>query len=257
MFSVKFAKTISQRFFSTTRRLDVKNILIINSSAFSEEISQSKALTEFFRKEWVSIHPDTRIISRDTNSIPHFDAISATAFSGKTDMSHVEKERLQLSDDIISEIKLADMIVIGAPMYNFSIPSSLKALFDHIIRMGVTFKYTEKGPEGMLENKPVMVITTGGGYHQQTDHDYQGPLVKYLLSFIGITNVAFVKAQGLGLSADQKASGMLSARAEINTYISSQSTNAPVINKFTPGIFPAADNSADEVPSKKTAVAEI
>ena len=182
MFSVKFAKTISQRFFSTTRRLDVKNILIINSSAFSEEISQSKALTEFFRKEWVSIHPDTRIISRDTNSIPHFDAISATAFSGKTDMS---------------------------------------------------------------------------GYHQQTDHDYQGPLVKYLLSFIGITNVAFVKAQGLGLSADQKASGMLSARAEINTYISSQSTNAPVINKFTPGIFPAADNSADEVPSKKTAVAEI
>ena len=119
------------------------------------------------------------------------------------------------SDTLIDELKQADVIVFGLPMYNFGVPSQLKAYFDHIARAGVTFKYTDKGPVGLLTGKKVYVFAARGGLYAGTPLDTQTSYVRDFLRFLGMTDVEFVYAEGLAISAQSKQAGLAKAVAEI------------------------------------------
>ena len=119
------------------------------------------------------------------------------------------------TDTLIDELKQADVIVLGLPMYNFGVPSQLKSYFDHIARAGVTFKYTEKGPVGQLTGKKVYVFAARGGLYAGTPLDTQTSYVRDFLRFIGMTDVEFVYAEGLAISPQSKEAGLAKAAAEI------------------------------------------
>ena len=118
---------------------------------------------------------------------------------------------VDFSDALIEELRNADTVVLGLPMYNFGIPSQLKAYFDHIARAGVTFRYTENGPVGLLTGKKVYVIATRGGKYAGTPRDSQTAYVRDFLAFIGITDVEFVYAEGLNMGADSKDAALANA----------------------------------------------
>jgi len=116
-----------------------------------------------------------------------------------SELTSAQRAYLSTSDQLIEELRSADTIIIGAPMYNFSISSSLKAWIDQIVRIGKTLGYGPDGPRGLLEAKEVMVITArGGGYEKGTlteAFDFQAPYLRHVLGFIGLTNVTFIHAE--------------------------------------------------------------
>jgi FMN-dependent NADH-azoreductase len=119
------------------------------------------------------------------------------------------------SDALIGELERADVIVIGLPMYNFGVPSTLKAYFDHVARAGVTFRYTAQGPVGLLTGKKAFVFATRGGRHAGTPSDLQTAFVRQFLGFIGIRDVQFVYAEGLALGAAERSAAVADALARI------------------------------------------
>ncbi|MDH4324478.1 MAG: NAD(P)H-dependent oxidoreductase, partial [Betaproteobacteria bacterium] len=116
------------------------------------------------------------------------------------------------SDALIAELKAADTIVLGLPMYNFGLPSQLKAYFDHVARAGVTFKYTEQGAVGLLTGKRAYVFAARGGRYQDTPRDTQTAYVRDFLAFLGITQVGFVYAEGLAMGEAAKTQSLAAAR---------------------------------------------
>ena len=130
-----------------------------------------------------------------------------------------QKQIVAYSDRLIDELKQADTIVLGLPMYNFGVPSMLKAWFDHIARAGVTFRYTEKGPVGLLTGKKVYVFATRGGYYAGTPRDTQTAYVRDFLAFLGITDVEFVYAEGLAISEASKAASLAKARESLQQLV--------------------------------------
>ena len=123
-------------------------------------------------------------------------------------------EALRYSDALIAELKAADFVTIGAPLYNFSIASTLKAYIDHIARAGVTFRYTEKGPVGLLTGKKAYVFATRGGVYSGTPLDMQTPYLRTILGFLGISDVEFVYAEGLALGLEKKEQALAKASAQ-------------------------------------------
>jgi FMN-dependent NADH-azoreductase len=123
-----------------------------------------------------------------------------------------------LSDTLIAELRAADVVVIGAPMYNFSIPTSLRAWLDHVLRAGETFRYSEAGPEGLLKGKRVIVIEARGGFYSEGPAqaiDFQEPYLRHLLGFVGLTDVAFVRAEKTGFGPAARDEAVARAQAEI------------------------------------------
>jgi len=120
------------------------------------------------------------------------------------------------SDALIDELKRADVIVLGLPMYNFGLPSTLKAYFDHVARVGVTFRYTEKGPVGLVTGKKVYVFAARGGLYAGTPRDTQTQYVRDFLAFLGMNDVEFVYAEGLAVSETAKHQGIARAYAQID-----------------------------------------
>lgn len=151
---------------------------------------------------------DLNITHRDLGRepLPHFDADTIAA---------IGEGRAELADTLIAELQAADILVLGVPMYNFGIPSVLKAWFDHVARAGTTFKYTETGPVGLLENKKVFVITTRGGKHRDAPTDTQTPYLQTMLGFLGLKDVQFIYAEGLNLSGGVREEAVALAEAEI------------------------------------------
>ena len=119
------------------------------------------------------------------------------------------------SDDAIAQVSAADVILLGVPMYNFGVPSQLKAWFDRIARAGVTFKYTDKGPVGLLEDKPVVFFLTRGGMYKDLPHDTQTPYLVNFFNFIGLRNLHFIFAEGLNMGADAAQAALTAAHAAI------------------------------------------
>jgi len=148
------------------------------------------------------------------NPVPHLDGERFGAFLSKAGArTSAEQAVIDYSDALIAELKTADTIVIGVPMYNFGIPSQLKAYFDHVARAGVTFKYTEKGALGLLTGKKAyLVIARGGVYGDSHAHT---TYVRDFLAFVGITDVETLYAEGLAISAASKEAGLARARARI------------------------------------------
>lgn len=176
-------------------------LLQINSSLFGDN-GNSSQLTQAFVQHWKAKNPTGDLLVRDFSkeNVPHLDAARVQAlFSPAENRTEAQQAVLDYSDKIIAEIEAADLIVIGVPMYNFGVPSSLKAYFDHIARAGLTFKYTETGPVGLLSNKPVYIITTRGGVHQGLPSDSQSLFLTSFLSFLGLKDVHFIYAEGLNM----------------------------------------------------------
>lgn len=173
-------------------------LLRIDSSA--RKASVTRQLTARFAEEWKMKHPNGDVMHRDvsTPALPLItDDWSATNPEASTP-SPAQQSYLATSDELIEELRAAETIVIGAPMYNFSIPSSLKAWIDQIVRIGKTFSYGSNGLRGLLEKKKVVVITArGGAYEKGTATealDFQVPYLRHILGFIGLTDVTFIHA---------------------------------------------------------------
>ncbi len=194
-------------------------LLQINTS-INNGNGQSSQLARQFVAAYRNSHPDTQVQVRDVAAaepVPHLDAERFGAFISKPeDRSAAQHAVVEYSDALIDELKQADVIVLGLPMYNFGVPSQLKAYFDHIARAGETFKYTDKGPVGMLTGKKAYVFAARGGVYAGTPLDTQTAYVRDFLRFIGISDVSFIYAEGLAVSAQSKQEGLARAAAEID-----------------------------------------
>lgn len=197
----------------------MKNILALYSSINPNQ-SQSAGLADQYLDE-VAKHDEVNIKRRDLSdgSIPHLDSHEFTAWNTDVAERTAEQHALaELSDTLIAELEEADVIVMTAPMYNFGIPSSLKAWIDRIARAGSTFKYTENGPEGLLKNKQAIIISSRGGKYAGTPMDTQTDYLRDVLRFVGLTDVSFIYAEGLAMSAvDDSLSKALSELRQIAT----------------------------------------
>ena len=193
-------------------------LLQINTS-INNGNGQSSQLARQFVAAYRNSHPETSVRVRDVAAaepVPHLDAERFGAFISKPeDRSAAQHAVVAYSDALIDELKQADVIVLGLPMYNFGVPSQLKAYFDHIARAGATFKYTDKGPVGLLTAKKAYVFAARGGVYAGTPLDTQTSYVRDFLRFIGISDVTFVYAEGLAMSAQSKEAGIARAVAEI------------------------------------------
>ena len=195
----------------------MKTLLQINSSIFSSD-GQSSQLADQFVASWRAQEPDARIIVRDLaqDQVPHLDAQRVSAFFAQPDARTQEQQAyVAESDALIDELKQAEVIVIGLPMYNFGIPSTLKAYFDHIARAGLTFRYTANGPEGLLTGKKAYIFAARGGIYAGTPLDSQTHYVLDFLGFLGITDVEFVYAEGLNMGEEVKEIALTQARRRL------------------------------------------
>jgi len=193
------------------------NILQIKSSIFSSG-GQSSQLTDTFIERLVAKTPGCQVVVRDfaKDRVPHLDEARFMSFLAKPEERSPEQTAVvAYSDALIKELKEAHVIVLGLPMYNLGVPSNLKAYFDHVARAGETFKYTEKGPVGLLTGKKAYVIATRGGNYQGTPYDTQTDYIKVFLGFIGITDVEFVYAEGLNTGDAPKSAALESARSAL------------------------------------------
>lgn len=177
-------------------------LLQLNTSVFSEA-GQSSQLAKEFVRNWQRQHADSTIVVRDlaANPVPHLNGERFKAFLTPAEQrSEVQREVANYSDGLINELKQADVIVIGLPLYNYGIPSSLQAYFDHVARAGVTFNYTANGPVGFLQNKRAVIFATRGGKYIGSDNESVTTQVRNFLKLLGITDVEFVYAEGLSTS---------------------------------------------------------
>jgi FMN-dependent NADH-azoreductase len=197
----------------------MSTILALTSSSLGPD-SVSSRLVEDAVARLVAAEPGSRIIRRDLGAepVPHFGPVAAAALGAGEPGSEDERAARALSDRLIDELREADVIVIGAPMYNFGIPSTLKAWFDHVLRAGVTFRYTEAGPEGLLKGKRAIVVLSRGGLYSEGPAqamDSQEPHLRTMLTFIGITDVAFVRAERLAFGAEARDAAIAAARTAL------------------------------------------
>ena len=195
----------------------MKTILQLNSSIFSDGGQSSTLANEF-----VAGFPHAEVIRRDLASdpVPHLDAARFSAFVTPKEKRNPEQDQVvAYSDKLVSELKRADTIVLGLPMYNFGLPSTLKAYFDHIARAGVTFKYTEKGAVGLLTGKKAYIFATRGGYYAGKPNDTQTSYVRDFLAFLGITDIQFVYAEGLAIGEPVKLASLAKARESLHNLV--------------------------------------
>lgn len=192
-------------------------ILQINSSA-RREASHSTRLANRIVARLREADPSATLTVRDLNNTPHpilDEAALGALFTPAGQRTPEQAARVALDDAVIAEIQAADTVVLGVPMYNFGVPAALKNWIDAISRAGVTFRYTEKGPEGLLKGKKVYVALTRGGKYRNTPVDTQVPYLKTVLTFLGLSDVRFVYAEGLSMGADAEQSAIASAYEQI------------------------------------------
>ena len=192
-------------------------LLYVKSSIFGDH-GQSSQLSEKFIAAWKAKNPAGEVVVRDlsVDVPPYLDGARVGAlFTPEDQQTAEQKEVVAYSDALIQEIKDADEILFTAPLYNFALPAQTKSYLDYLCRAGVTFKYTETGAVGLLESKPVYVITTRGGIYKGTDADTQTPFLKTIFGFIGLSDVTMIHAEGLNMGDEAKDSALAAAAEEI------------------------------------------
>jgi FMN-dependent NADH-azoreductase len=195
------------------------NILIVDSAA-TGQASVSRKLTAEFAQQVRAREPHVRIVHRDVGRapVPHLTEDTVRGIRGDAE-TEAERATRALSDQLIAELQDADVVVIGAPMYNFGMPSTLKAWFDHVLRARVTFRYTESGPEGLLKGKRAIVIESRAGFYSEgpaAGMDSQEPHIRTLLGFMGITDVTFVRAEKLAFGPEAATAAVTEAIAQLD-----------------------------------------
>ncbi|PWN71905.1 FMN-dependent NADH-azoreductase [Chryseobacterium phosphatilyticum] len=187
----------------------MKQVLHITSSPRGES-SVSKKLGNAVVEKIRAKYPDSIFKKRDLANplFPHLEEAQINAFFTPAENRTAEQsEFVKLSDTVIDELHEADIIIIEAPLYNFSITSTLKSWLDHIARAGHTFRYTENGPEGMVKNKKVYLVFSSGGVYSEGErqaYDFVVPYLKKTLGFMGMTNISVVRAEGMSVPVVQE-----------------------------------------------------
>ena len=200
-------------------------LLQVDSSILGTN-SVSRLLTAEVVAAWVAAHPGTQVEHLDlvANAPSHLDTNSIAVKTGvQAEPTDVQRRENAISEQLVSQFLAADVIVVGAPLYNFSVPSQLKAWIDRLAQMGRTFKYTDKGPVGLAGGKTVIVASSRGGMYSTSEGgqaaEHQESYLKVVFGFFGITDVRFVRAEGLAMGEAAKASALASARSDIATAV--------------------------------------
>ena len=199
----------------------MKNILIVTSSA-NGAASFSSRLAEDHAARLAAAHPGARIVRRDvgTDPVPHLTSATVAAIKSEPE-SEAERAARALSDALVAELAGADLVVIASPMYNFGISSTLKSWFDHVLRAGLTFRYGESGPEGLLKDKKAVLIESRGGLYSEgpaAAMDGQEPHVRTMLGFMGITDVTIVRAEKLAYGPDAAEASIAAANERLASH---------------------------------------
>ena len=193
----------------------MKQILLINSS-ISGDKGHSVQLAEQFIAQLPKGSFKLDTLDLNLTPVPHLEMAEIAAWmTPEQERNASQQELAAISDDIIARIKAADVIIVGVPMYNFGVPSQLKALLDRVARAGITFKYTEQGAVGLLDDKPVVVFATRGGMYQGTPMDSQTPFLQTFFNFVGLKDVHFVYAEGLNMGADAQQAALTAAQQRL------------------------------------------
>lgn len=195
------------------------NILQINGSARSEGANSTRFANDIVARLKVA-NPQAKLVLRDLarNPAPVVDEAALGAlFTPAEQRTPEQAARVEQSDALIAEVQAADVIVIGVPMYNFSISAQLKNWIDAIARAGVTFRYTENGPEGLVKGKKVILAFARGGRYRGTPADTQTPFLQTVLGFLGMTDVRSVYAEGLNMGEEAARQGFAEAEADMAT----------------------------------------
>lgn len=193
----------------------MKQILLINSS-ISGDKGHSVQLAEQFIAQLPKGSFKLDTLDLNLTPVPHLEMAEIAAWMTPEQERNASQQALAaISDDIIARIKAADVIIVGVPMYNFGVPSQLKALLDRVARAGITFKYTEQGAVGLLDDKPVVVFATRGGMYQGTPMDSQTPFLQTFFNFVGLKDVHFIYAEGLNMGADAQQAALTAAQQRL------------------------------------------
>lgn len=194
----------------------MSKVLVLKSSILGG-YSQSALLVDHLIGKWED--QGATITVRDLGGkdvLPMVDGEIASGLRGGADLTPRQQEMLALSDTLVAELKANDIIIIAAPMYNFTIPTQLKNWIDFVARAGVTFTYTENGPKGLVEGKRAVLVATRGGAHKDGPTDHVVPYLKTVLGFIGITNVEVIYGEALNMGPEAHDKGMSEAKANID-----------------------------------------
>ena len=204
-------------------------------SAITGAHSVSRQLTAQTVAAWQAQHPGTQVSYLDlvANAPAHFTSDAMAPRTGQTaDLSEAQQRENAVSEQLVSQFLAADVVVIGAPFYNFSIPTQLKAWIDRLAQPGRTFHYTANGPEGLAKGKTVIVASTRGGVYSTSEGgqamEHQESYLKVVFGFFGITDVRFVRAEGVAMGPDAKAAALASAHVDITTHTSVAANQASV-----------------------------
>ena len=196
------------------------NILQINSSARAGGSHSSRLAHTIVERVQASL-PDSAaatVTVRDLGRTPHpelNEAALQALFTPPEQRTAEQAARVALDDALIAELQAADVVVLGVPMYNFGVPAPLKNWIDAISRAKVTFQYTANGPEGLLKGKKIYIALTRGGQYRNTPSDTQVPYLKTVLSFLGMSDIQLVYAEGLAMGPEAEQQALASAREQI------------------------------------------
>lgn len=195
-------------------------LLHIDSSILGAN-SVSRQLSAEAVKAWVAVHPNTKVEYLDlaVNTPPHLGADAMGFRTGQDAKTEAEREQNAISETLVSQFLEADIVVIGAPFYNFSIPTQLRSWIDRVLQAGRTFRYTANGPEGLAGGKKVIVLESRGGVYSTSEGgramEHQETYLQTIFGFIGITDVHFARAEGLAMGPEARASAISKAQAAI------------------------------------------
>jgi FMN-dependent NADH-azoreductase len=204
------------------RKSSMANVLVLTSSA-GGDASVSSQLVGQLIEHWRVADPKLIVTTRDLgrNPMPHLCAEGLAGLAGDLSTPAAIGTFVR-SEAAVAELKAADVLVIGSPMYNFGVTTMLKAWFDHVLRAGVTFSYTADGPRGLLTGKRAVVIESRGGFYSSgpaSAKDSQEPHLRAMLGLLGITDVSFVRAESLKVSPEHRAEAIASATAELRNLL--------------------------------------
>jgi len=195
-------------------------------SAITGNASVSRQLTARTVAAWVAAHPGTTVQHLDlvADAPNHFTMDSMSPRTGQTEgLSETQQRENAVSERLVSQFLAADVVVVGAPFYNFGIPTQLKAWIDRIAQPGRTFRYTASGPEGLAKGKTVIVVSSRGGVYSTSEGgralEHQESYLQTVFGFFGITDVRFVRAEGVAMGGDAKSAALASAERDIEQHV--------------------------------------
>jgi FMN-dependent NADH-azoreductase len=199
------------------------NILHIDASASDSVASHTRRLSHELVERLKTANPDATIVYRDlvANPLPHVDMTIRHAWTAENTGDTKLAETMSRSKALVDELKAADLVVVGSPMYNFTIPSTLKAWIDHVAIAGQTFSYTAEGPRGLLSGKVYLVLSSGGIYSEGpfAAYDHLSTYLTAIFNFLGVLDVEVIRAEGIAYGSEQDQAAMASAAQQIQAIV--------------------------------------